>query len=297
MKINVTNKFKLWIIITLVVVVAGMVMLGVFGLNTAVDYRNGYEIKVSVDQDAEGSAANLKKYTEEYFSQKGVKTISCATQNSPEGTMFIYKINDKPEFTGAELTTYLNDKLNTPKAVAEAFVSEVVTYGAPQVWQTAVPLAIAAVVLTLYIMIFEKPASALATLIASVIATGLFVAVVSLARIPAYPFFGTATALTFVLAFVLAAVTCNRFKEESKKPSNAGATFNELADLAAGASLIRYVFTGLSLLLVSLLLGVLKIGYPSFVGLLLVAADVCAVFAAFVWTPVLWAALRKANVK
>ena len=297
MKFSVTNKFKLWIIITLVVIVAGMVMLGVFGLNTAADYRNGYEIKVSVDQDADDSAVNLKKYTEEYFAEKGVKTVSYATQTSPDGTMFIYKINEKPAFTGAELTEFLNGKLGTSKAVAEAFVSETVSYGELQIWQTAVPLAIAAVVLTLYVMIFEKPASAIASLIASVIATGLFIAVVSLARIPAYPFFGTGVAFTFVFAFVLATVTSNRFKEESKKPSNSGASFGEIADLAAKASLVRYLFTGLSLLLAGVVLGVLKIGYPSFVGLMLVAADVCAVFAAFVWTPVLWAALKKANVK
>lgn len=292
MKCSITSKLKIWVIITLVAVVVGMVFLGVFGLNKGVDYKCSYEIQVNADQDIDGAALKVKDIAKDYFKEKGISAVSYAEQNIDDNT-YVFKFVSKTEIDSADLSSELNTRLNNSAVVASAKVNEVVYKYNSQVKNIVLALAISAVVAFIYLCFTEKFASSLSVFVSSCISTVLFIALVSLFRIPAYPMFAVGVALTAILSMVLSTVMVNRFKEEGKNVANENKSAKELADVGAKNSLLRFMFIFFAILLGSILLAVFGRGYFLFIGLLLIVVDVSAVFVSLTWTPMIWTALKR----
>ena len=110
---NNNSTKKVWIIITLLIIVAGMVFLGVFGLGQSPDYKKSYEVRVSVDQNVNGSGEIVKDAAEKFFSDKGIKIASYATQSMDDGATFVYKIAQKADtdFSTEELKNSVQNAL------------------------------------------------------------------------------------------------------------------------------------------------------------------------------------------
>ena len=53
--ISYNNKLKIWTVITLILIVAGMAIFGIFGFNQTVDYGNAYETDITVEQNVQKS--------------------------------------------------------------------------------------------------------------------------------------------------------------------------------------------------------------------------------------------------
>ena len=68
------KKYKFFIVCALVVLVVGMALFGIFGLNQTVDYKGGYEVRVSIDQSVGNSKSILKNSTEDYFASSDIKS-------------------------------------------------------------------------------------------------------------------------------------------------------------------------------------------------------------------------------
>ena len=292
MKFSVTQKFKLWLVITLVVVVCGMIVLGVFGVNKSVDYKQSYEVTVGVDQNVDGASENVKVISEQYFKEKGIAPKSYAYQSMNRGNVHIYKFQNATKIVATELTEYVTEKLANSKVVVESTVSEVVNYADSGVWGLVIGLAVSAVAVFLYLLIMEKLASALSVLFSSVISAVLALSVISLTRIPILPILGVAVSASALLSAILSTVMVGRFKEEGKNVNKISTS--EIADKSEKNSVLRFAFVFFALLLVSIILGTVGgLGYLTFVALTLLVVDVCAVFSSFVWTPIFWSALKK----
>ena len=81
----ISRKSKIIVILILAVVVAGMVMLGLLGLNNTADYKKSYEVQVGIDQNIDGSVEVVDKAARDYFTSVGVKVSYFATQTLDDG--------------------------------------------------------------------------------------------------------------------------------------------------------------------------------------------------------------------
>lgn len=298
MKKNNTAK-KLWIIITLLIVVAGMVMLGMFGLNQNPDYNSSYEICVGVDQNVNGSGEIVKNAAEKYFEEKNVKIASYATQTMDDGAMFVYKLCDKAEAIDAtELKTAVQNALNANEltenlvAKTEGVNGVKVTYY-KEVFGVALGLGIAALVSFVYLVLVEKPVAALSAVLGSLVSALLFISLISIARIPAYPTFAAGLAFSFVLALIFSTVIVNRFREVMKIVGNEKMTVSEIASKGVKQSVARVSFAAVAVFVAAIPFAItMSWGLVSF-ALQILVADVAALLASLFWTSFFWSSIKK----
>ena len=72
---------KIWLVATVLIVLAGIVMLSLFGFNNTVDYSKGYELTVGVDQKIEGQDLVFQT-AEEYFAEKDLPVFAFRTYDN-----------------------------------------------------------------------------------------------------------------------------------------------------------------------------------------------------------------------
>ncbi|MBR1983081.1 MAG: hypothetical protein IKA12_00140 [Clostridia bacterium] len=292
MKINVVSKLKIWLIITLVVIVAGMAMLGVFGLNNALTQDAHYEISVSVDQDVDGASVNAKAFAETYFAEKGIDDVDYTYQTMKDGTVHVYKFAGATGIKADELTAYVTEKLANDKVVVESSVNEVVASPSNSVWGLVIALGVSAVAIFVYLIIMEKLFATLSVLITSAIASVLTLSIIALTRIPAIETWAISVSVSLVLSSVLSVVIVKRCQEQSRL--NDKTDKKEIANSAVNNSLLRFAFVFIALVVATLSLGLIGgIGYLTFVALNILVIAVSSVFASLVWTPIIWSSLGK----
>lgn len=291
------KKFKLWLIVTLIVVLAGMVMLGIFKTNTGVDLKDSYEVVVSVDQDVDNSAEKLDKAVKDYFASTGAKVVSSATQKVNDGTQFIYKLDELGSVTQTAIESAIAS-INSETVATSCAVNKVRSFYEPQIANLSICLGVIAVASFLYILAMEKLSAALSTLVSAVVSGLLFVSLGAITRVAVAPMFGVFISVAVVFALILSAGMTRRFREEKKNTANEKLTNKEVAEKVAVASITRFAFLFVAVLIVALTMGILGFvlsgcGYFVNYAIMLLMADVCGVFSAMVYTPVVWYSIKK----
>lgn len=289
---NITSKFKIFLVITLALLVVGLALTTVFGFNNSVDYKDSYEISVGVKHDIAGSVEKAKKATSDYFAEKGVQPKEVYTQVLNDGTSFIYKFDEKTGIVEAELKEAIELALNDETVTIIASVDQVKGMPSesylPLLWIFLIAIAFALI----YLFIFEKKAGSLAVLSSSVISAVLSIALLGLARIPVLPFLPLFIVLTFAIALVVSLFLVRRFNELSSLYS--GSPFSEIADKGVANSFASLViFAVISLVFSGAFM--VHCGYLLFVGLMLVVSIISALFVSISFTPVVWAKLKQSK--
>ncbi len=304
MKHSVTGKWKLWVIVTVIVVVAGMAVLGFLGINNSVDYSASYEVSVGVDQDIQNSASELKSIADKYFEDKGLKPVDYAFQTFDDGKIFVYKFYGETDLSAEALQKEFTESLSAKSKELESIISDgklevsakvnyVSTVASYDAGWLALALGIAAVAIFAFLWLTEKLASALSAACASAVAALLCTAVGFICRLPVYPFLAVAVAASFALAAILSSGMTNRFKEERKNVGNDKLSEREIADLAARSSKLRFSLTFAVVAVFAIALSVFGLGgYLTFVGLYALIAGASATFASYTFTPMIWAAVK-----
>ncbi len=290
------SKSKIMIILTLILLVAGMAMLGIFGLNQTVDYSSSYEIRVSVDQDVNNSGEIVKTAAIDYFENKGAN-YSSEIQTMDDGSVFVFKFDTNPEIDVADLKTALTTALSanekTSSLVADvkgAYPLNVTYY--KEISGVAIALGVSAVAILVYLMILEKPAAGFASFVGSLVSSMLFVALLGITRIPAFPAFASSFALSFALSTVLSAVVVNRFNE-IKRMSTGKTSFTEIAAKGVKQSVARICFVAGIVAVAAIVLAIFGSLTVKFAALQILVADLVAVFSAKFWTPFIWTLVKK----
>ena len=293
------NK-KIWLIITLLIVIAGMVFLGVFGLNQTPDNGKSFEVRAGVDVDIDGSGKIAKDAAVKYFNDNNLKYAAYATQVYDDGAMFVFKFDtvSAPAVDTAALETAIQNALKanaqTEKLTAKVegvYEVNVTRYG--EVLGVTLAIGVAAVAALLYLMLTEKPAAAVASFCSALISAVLFLSIIAVARIPAYPAFTATLAFAFTLGLIFSAVLTNRFREVMKIAGNEKLDKSAIAAKGVKQGLARIIFVTIAVLFAALPLAVFGGLSLTFVALQLVAAAVAAMFAVLFWTPFLWIGLKK----
>lgn len=290
------KKYKLFIVITLAILVVGMTLFGIFGFNQAVDYKDGYEVRVSVEQKAGNSLTVLESATEEYFAKEGIKPIEYATQKMDEGKTLVYKFNKDVKIDEDALAAHIQSKLDADSSItnltATADYNSVVGYKEFKAGYLLLAVSVAVVAIFVYTVIMEKLSGAVATVGASVLAALAFVALMAITRLPAYPVVGVTIALAMVSCAVLACATVARCKEEYKNAAQSKPDTWQIADKVMSSEKKKYVFTLVAFLIAALAISAFIAPYMMFVGgqILLAGATACTV--SYFVAPLLWAAVK-----
>ncbi len=294
------QNIKLWIIIALVVVVAGSVMISVFGLNQTPDYKTAYEVTVGIDENVQGSGELVKNTAENYFKDKGYKFSAYATQKSENGTEYIYKFNKAGDVAEADLLKAINDALAANAdlsglgLVAKAEYKQIAVTSDFNAWMIVLACALgvlAAFIISLFIVKF---ASALTVALNAVITAVIYIMLLAVTRIPALPDFIISGAFGVILSCVMTFVITCRYKEILKA-----------GDKDAAAVAAQGVKTGFARLCFIACAGVLTAAafaatgtmYPLFSGLKILVAVVSAFTVSCVATPALWTVFKSAKIK
>ena len=292
------KKYKLFIVCALVLLVVGMTLFGIFGLNQTVDYKNGYEVRVSIDQSIGDSKAILQNSTESYFESNGLTPSAYAVQKIDDGKTLIYKFNKEISLDNAALENYIQDKLNADvtdiddAAIVSAEYSSVVSNDNAGMGWLALALGIGVVVAFIYALIMEKLSGAVAMLASSVCAALLFLALMGITRLPAYPYVGFGLALAAILGAVLSVATVKRCSEELKNSANAKLSVKEVAEKAIASEGKKYIFTAVAILICAVALAAFITPYFLIVGGQVAVAGVVGLACAYFISPLIWAAIK-----
>ncbi len=292
------NKLKFFVVITLSLLVVGMALFGIFGLNGSVDYPNksvnGYEVTVSVDQNAGESYSIMKSATEKYFANKGIKPVANTVQSIGEGRQLIYKFTTDVTANVEGLSDFVMSKLaaeDTAGTVKTA-VNEVYHKDSNGVWWFVLALGIAVVVITLYQLIMEKLAGAIATLASTALSAILFLAIMAITRIPAAPFIAIGIAAAGVIGGILSAATVNRYKEES---AIYNVSAKELTEKVAVTERKKYVIFMIAIAILGIALIAFGLPYLMTAGAQLILAGLVGTYSAYFCSAIIWPAIKGAK--
>ncbi len=309
MKFSINSKYKLWIILTVCVLVVGFTLLAILGFNQTPDYKASKEIVVTMDTQLDATVDELEELSNKYLTNKGVKTVDYATKrlDGPIGKYsIIFKVSNDAQVNADEMAEYINSELlkaNHENCFVEVSFNDVVKpYKDSQIGWICLAVGLTAVALFVYLFFMEKVASALAVIASSFLSTLLFIAIVGGARIPAEPFVYAVSALAFGLASFLSTGLVGRFREqikanESLESKKDKMSYKEIAEKGAKDSLFRYAFIFGAILVASVVMLILGSAYVKFLGIHLIVAGVSAVFASLVGVPLLWPVLKNFNNK
>lgn len=297
------KKYKLFIVISLIILVAGMALLGFVGLNQTVDNKFSYEVEINIDQNVGNAKEVLKSSAESYFDQKDIDTVGYAYQEFDDGKIIVYKFKENVKLNVSELEVYIQDKLDTkvvdadknaiPAGTVEvsAEYASVIGNDNLQFGWLLLSLGIAIVASFIYALIMEKLSGALATIGSSVLSAVLFVALISIVRVPAYPNFGVAIAISAVVCAVLSIATVGRLKEEFKN-SNAKYATSELVEKVMKKESKKYLFTAIAVAVSAVALSAFIVPNMMFVGAQLLLSGLCGLSVAYFTAPLIWLAIK-----
>lgn len=293
-------KIKIWIIVALVIVLAGAVMISVFGLNQTPDYKTAYEVTVGVDQNVQGSGKVAKNAAENYFNSIGYKYSDYATQKTADGTEYVYKFNKAGDVKEADLLQAINDALAADAnlaglglvAKAEYKQTEVsADYSVLKVVLACVLGLIAAFLIALFTV---KAASAFTLLLNAVMTAVLYVMLLAVTRIPALPDLVIGGAAGVIVSSVMTFVLACRYKEILKSGTT---DFKTVAEEGLKCGAARLIFIACVGAVAVLALSVAGGLYVAFTGLKIVVAVISAFLVSCVATPALWTLFKTAKIK
>lgn len=292
MKCNVVSKWKTWIIIAVIAILAGVIMLGVFGLNYSANDKDAYEIQITVAGSVNGVEKTATDGAEKYF--KDVKCEPSSKQTVEDGAIYhfdnIEGIDEAALAAAAKAPEGYETAVTVSRTAKGRTEKTAIAYA-------VLALGIAVAVIFVYTLIAEKLASGVAVLVSSVLSALLYASVTAIVRVPVGNFFAAGLAVATALGAVLSVVMCNRFKETARLVTEEKLSSADIANKSAKLSVQRFnfAFFAMAIAAVSFASLGLILGATSllFVGIQILIAAVVSYFAAFTFTPVLYAAIKK----
>ncbi len=279
---------KVWFLATVLIVLAGIVLLSVLGFNNTVDYSKGYELTIGVDQKTDNLDL-IPTVSENFFDENGISPKKYSKVFLNDGAYVVYKFDEVIELDKESLILELETALDNKFVEVSAEFKEIKVYKNSNTLSLALALIITAVVVFLFVLIFGKARIALTTIFASVVSVLSYLGMVSLFRIPVCNFLGVFTSLAFAFSIGLTALITFKFKGIQKLVSNEKMPLCDVASLGLKESLIKFVVLMVAVLLASLGLLIFGTPYLKILALHLLVASVASFATALIGAPSVWA--------
>ena len=287
------KNVKLWIIIALVITVAGAAMIGIFGFNQTPDYKASYEVKISVDQNVTDEGEIADKAAKAYFDEIGYKSTCYATEVSEDGTTYVYKFSEKGNVNEDTLKSQLDAAL-TGKAVSAVEYKETVVAKA-NIGKTLIACGVGLLATFIIALFIVKAAGALTVVCNSVITAVIYVMIVSLTRIPALPDVAVVAAVAMLLSAVMTFAVTVRYNELIKLDGKVD--LNAIAEKGVKKERARLWLLAGAGIVAAIALSATCSVYLVFTGLKVLVATCSAFIVSCVATPVLWKLFKNKKSK
>lgn len=276
---NYAKNFKYFLIAALVIVVAGMAMLGFLGFNNSSDYADAKEVKITASEVFDKDSAVIKSTAVDVFNKNGLTYTSVKSMD--DGRTVIY------EFTSSvsdEVMQALTDALNTAELTASVDVTvekyDTVAYKTfNDVWTLILAAGILLVATFVYLAFRYKWAAAFATLVSALAYVLVAIALTAITRIPVTTVYASVLSFGFMLALATAVYNISVIKEYGKNVNAANAPVSETVNYAFAANFLKNILTLCVIIVAAVALLILG---GSFVKYAALAVIVCAVAACFV---------------
>ena len=291
----ILSKIKWFIIATLVILVAGMTIFGIFGFNNTADHSESYEVSISVDQSIDKAKEILKSSSEKYLSEKG---LSYFVQVMDDGAMLTYKFNSDVSAKVADMVstveTALSANAETNGVKAEMSISEVKGSDLINVCGLLIAVGVSIFAIFIFVLIMERMlASAVATVCSTVLAFLIFVSLMALTRLPANPFIDVVSVIAMVLSAIISVVIVGKYREEIKNATTK-MTNGEIVRKVAKTEYKKYLFVIACVFVGGIALAAFFSQYLLIAGAQIILAGVAS-FASLFITPLVWVAIRNSK--
>ncbi len=283
---------KIWLVATVLIVLAGIVMLSLFGFNNTVDYSKGYELTVGVDQKIEGQDLVFQT-AEEYFAEKGIAPKNYTKVYLNDGASVVYKFDsaieiDKDAIDKDALVLKIENAIDNEFALVSVDFNEFSSYKQDNVLNFSLALLITAVVIFVLALILGKIKVSLGILLASIVSLIFYLGMVALFRIPVCDFLSVFTALSFIFGAILSAILLFKFKAIAKL-SDGKNTACEIAKQGAKSSSLKLVVLCGVVVLSAVSLLIFGTTYLKFLALHLLVSSVASISTALIGGSSYWA--------
>ncbi len=291
MKKSIFSKIKILLIATLIIIVAGMVVLGVVGFNNTVDYNESYRLTVKAQHILENSADTMKEAVDNSLSAKGIEVVGFATETVNDGETLVYKlyqdVTSQCEAIKQDVDTALQSLGLTAEVNCQKFVPQT---SFDNLWLLlAAGIALIAIFLYSFFMDKRKVSGGLATVVISVLSGILALALIVITRVPASPYWAATVAISTILGAILSTAITSRFNEALKNVGNDKLSYSQIAKSEVKQSFLRGCFVLGAVVLASALMLILGNVYVKFLGIQVLIAGISAVFSATCFTSSIWA--------
>ena len=278
---------KIWLVATVLIVLAGIVMLSIFGFNNTVDYSKGYELTVGVDQKIEGQDLVFQT-AEEYFSEKGIAPKNYTKVYLNDGASVVYKFDSAVDIDKDTLVLKIENAIDNEFALVSVDFNEFSSYKQDNVLNFSLALLITAVVIFVLALILGKIKVSLGILLASIVSLIFYLGMVALFRIPVCDFLSVFTALSFIFGAILSAILLFKFKAIAKL-SDGKNTACEIAKQGAKSSALKLVVLCGVVVLTAVSLLIFGTTYLKFLALHLLVSSVASISTALIGGSSYWA--------
>lgn len=307
-KLKPWKRLPIWIAISAVVVIAGIVLMALLGFNTAAERPENHQFEVKYNIiviNNEELQKKLQSYCDDGFEENGLTVLSMQkTQGTGEGqdrNSFVYYFGaDVSAEAQARAESAIDAKIEADAAFSEeayvqvytAWHTESLKSDAGYVWRGAIAVGI--VVALVYLGIRFGVGCALTGLALSVHDALFTLAVLAIARIPVYaaaPVFYAAAAAFLSLAFwLIHCMKLRSLKKESQAPVDA-----ETAVETVYGSAWKWIVTIAGIVAaIALLLGLLATEGVRAMALPLLAAVFAATYSSLLLGPAIHVHVKRA---
>lgn len=228
----------LWIAVSAVFLIAGIVLLCLMNFNYSAEYAAGKTVEVRygvVTQISEEQESKLKDACEKAFSDAGVSYLKTDVEDEVNESSLQKTVNKKIVYTfasgtnEAHLTTAAASIRTAMSGITDSSFS-VGVHGyetqnsiySESLWRGAIAIAVAAIVVLVYVGVRYGVGSALTGLVLSAHDAALTAALLAIFRIPTFfyaPLIYTATSALVSILFWM--IECMKMKENFKLPDYA----------------------------------------------------------------------------
>lgn len=234
-KFNFVKNFKYIVIAIMVVIVAGLAVMGFAGFNGSYEYKGGYEIRVVTEEAIGDMPDKIQNAAQTYLDKQ---KVNYDVKKIDEGRIFIFSTAKKVSDTQiAGLKTAVEEATSNIYTI-EVAQNEVSNYEVKAgIGYTLLATAIIIVVAFLYSLIKYRVAMALSMLITCLAQALLTIALLAVTRIVITPAVVMTTVLGFALTIIYSFYFASKVREDVKNVANKGVTSAQIAEGATKASL------------------------------------------------------------
>ena len=286
---NIMSKIKWFIIAAITVALVGMTVLGFFGFNNTVDYKESYELQVSLEHESQNDIGVMRDTAEKFFIDENVNVVDVQLVN--DGAGLIYKL---PNALSAEMLAKFENAFKD-KVDVTVTVNNVYKHNQLNPLTLLLAYGIAVVAIFVYMLIMNKLASAVAVICSSVISVILYLSMMSITRIPAVPYIEFMAMLAGIIGAAVSVTLVGSYKE--KIDSAEKATCEQVANLVAKEDFKKCLCVIIATAIASIALALCINIYTATMGASLMLAGLVSVITAYFITPMIWTAIKGKNTK